>query len=65
MLALSRRVGEELVIVVDNEQIRVKVLEIRGNHVKFGVAAPKHKEIRRENKLDTEFRRRWGSDGDR
>ncbi len=37
MLVLSRRPGEEIVI---NGNIRVTVVEIRGNQVRIGITAP-------------------------
>ena len=38
MLALSRKKGEALVI---NNNIEVTILEIKGDQVKIGIAAPK------------------------
>lgn len=38
MLALTRKKGEALVI---NNNIEVTVLEIRGDQIKIGIAAPK------------------------
>jgi carbon storage regulator len=38
MLALTRKKGESLVI---NNNIEVTVLEIRGDQIKLGIAAPK------------------------
>lgn len=38
MLALSRKVGESIVI---NNDIEVTILEIKGDQVKVGIAAPK------------------------
>lgn len=45
MLALSRKKGESLVI---NNTIEVTVLEIRGDQVKIGIAAPKEVPIYRK-----------------
>lgn len=38
MLALTRKKGESLVI---NNDIEITILEIRGDQVKIGIAAPK------------------------
>jgi carbon storage regulator len=45
MLVLSRKSGETVVI---GEDIRVTVLEIRGNSVKLGFTAPREVALRRE-----------------
>jgi carbon storage regulator len=37
MLVLSRRTGEEIVI---DEQIRIVVAAVQGNHVRLGICAP-------------------------
>jgi carbon storage regulator len=44
MLVLSRRSGETVVI---GDEIRVTVLEIRGNSVKLGLEAPREVPLRR------------------
>lgn len=38
MLALSRKIGESIVI---NNDIEITILEIKGDQVKVGIAAPK------------------------
>jgi carbon storage regulator len=48
MLVLSRRRGEELVI---GDDVRVRVLEIRGNVVKLGFTAPDDVRIQRHEVL--------------
>lgn len=48
MLVLSRRRGEELVI---GDDVRVRVLEIRGNVVKLGFDAPLDVRIQRQEVL--------------
>ncbi|WP_026506413.1 carbon storage regulator CsrA [Butyrivibrio sp. MC2013] len=45
MLALSRKKNEAIII---NNNIQVTVLEIRGDQVKLGIAAPKEIPIYRE-----------------
>ncbi len=45
MLALSRRVGETIVI---NDNIEVTVLSVAGDQVKLGLAAPKSVPIYRK-----------------
>ena len=44
MLILARRKNETIVI---DENIRVTVLEVRGNQIKIGIDAPKEVNIRR------------------
>lgn len=45
MLVLSRRIGESLRI---NDEIVVTVFNVRGGQVRFGIAAPRHVEVHRE-----------------
>jgi len=45
MLVLSRKVGEEIII---GDNIRVKVLSIRGNQIRLGFTAPENVMIHRE-----------------
>jgi carbon storage regulator len=45
MLILSRKVGEEVAI---GNNIRLTVVEIRGNFVRLGLTAPKQISIRRQ-----------------
>lgn len=45
MLALSRKLGESIVIGKD---IKVSILEIKGDQVKIGIDAPKNVTIYRE-----------------
>jgi carbon storage regulator len=44
VLVLTRKVDESIII---GNQIRVSILEIRGNHVKLGVDAPKDISVNR------------------
>ena len=45
MLALSRKKGEAIVL---NNDIEVTVLDIKGDHVKIGISAPKSVPIYRK-----------------
>lgn len=45
MLALTRKKGESLVV---NNNIEITVLEVRGDQVKIGIAAPKNVPIYRK-----------------
>lgn len=45
MLALSRKIGESIVI---NNDIEITILEIKGDQVKVGIAAPKSVPIYRK-----------------
>ncbi len=60
MLALSRKKNEAIIV---NNNIEITVLEIRGDQVKIGIAAPKevpiyrkevYLQIQQENKAATE-----------
>lgn len=46
MLVLTRSVGERLII--KDGEIRLNVLEVKGNQVRIGIDAPKHISIHRE-----------------
>jgi carbon storage regulator len=48
MLVLTRRVGEEVLIAND---IRVRVLEVRGHQVRLGITAPPSVHVAREELL--------------
>lgn len=45
MLILTRRAGETLVI---GDDVRVKVLEVKGQQVRIGVTAPREVAVHRE-----------------
>lgn len=45
MLVLSRRNGESIVV---GDDIVITVLEIRGDHVRLGVSAPRNVQVHRE-----------------
>lgn len=45
MLILSRRINETMII---NDDIKVTILEIKGNQVRIGIDAPHHIEVHRE-----------------
>ena len=52
MLILSRKPGDSLMI---NEDVEIKVIEVNGDKVKIGVAAPKEvKILRKELSLTVE-----------
>jgi len=46
MLVLTRSTGERLII--NNGEIKLSVLEVKGNQVRLGVEAPRHVTIHRE-----------------
>lgn len=46
MLVLTRSVGERLVI--NNGEIKLNVLDIKGNQVRIGIDAPRHIIVHRE-----------------
>lgn len=46
MLVLTRSVGERLFI--QNGEIKIQVLEVKGNQVRIGIEAPKNISIHRE-----------------
>ena len=50
MLVLTRSVGERL-FILDGE-IKIQVLEVKGNQVRIGIEAPKHIAIHREEVFD-------------
>ena len=46
MLILSRRIGET--IVINNQEINIRVIEIRGNQVRLGIQASRDIPVHRE-----------------
>ncbi len=48
MLILARKTGEAIAI---NDDITIKILEIKGGQVKLGIEAPRHVAIHREEVL--------------
>lgn len=50
MLVLTRSVGERLFI--QDGEIKIQVLEVKGNQVRIGIDAPKHITIHREEVFD-------------
>lgn len=53
MLALTRRVGESLIIELPTgEEIRVTVTSLNGNQVRLGTAAPREIKVSREEIRD-------------
>lgn len=60
MLILTRRIGESLVI---GDDVRITVLDVKGNQVRIGVYAPKEVSVHREEvyaKIQAEQGRRLG-----
>ena len=49
MLVLTRKVGEEILI---GDKITIKVIEVSGNKVKLGIAAPVDMRIYRQEILE-------------
>ena len=49
MLVLTRKVDQPVII---NENIQIRVLEIRGNRVRLGIVAPADVSIKRQETLD-------------
>lgn len=50
MLVLTRSIGERLFI--QDGEIKIQVLEVKGNQVRIGIDAPKHIAIHREEVFD-------------
>ncbi|MGM0642052.1 MAG: carbon storage regulator [Thermotogota bacterium] len=59
MLILSRKIGEDIIIKLDNKTVKIKLLEDQMGHIKLGFNAPKeikiyrgelYEEIVKENK---------------
>lgn len=50
MLVLTRCVGERLII--NDGEIQLNVLEVKGNQVRIGINAPKHVSVHREEIYD-------------
>ena len=46
MLALSRKIGESIIIM--DGQIEIKVLDVQGSQVRLGIAAPRDVSVDRE-----------------
>ncbi|MDY0397187.1 carbon storage regulator CsrA [Desulfuromonas thiophila] len=49
MLVLTRKLGEGILI---GEDIRLQIVEIKGNTVRLGIDAPRHKKIYRQELYD-------------
>lgn len=52
MLALTRRVGETIVIGEGPDEVRMTIVEILGGHVRLGFDAPRHIQINRSEVVD-------------
>ncbi|CAK9888080.1 MULTISPECIES: carbon storage regulator CsrA [Pseudomonas] len=44
MLVIGREIGE---IIAIDDHIKIKVLSVEGNTVRFGISAPRHVEVHR------------------
>ncbi|MBI1348112.1 carbon storage regulator [bacterium] len=53
MLVLTRRTDES--ILIGDEEVVVRILEIRGNRVRIGIEAPANVSIRRDEAPPREF----------
>jgi len=45
MLVVSRKVGQSIIVA---DQIKITVIEIRGNQIRLGIEAPKEVPVQRE-----------------
>jgi carbon storage regulator len=61
MLVLSRKAKEEICI---GDDIRVMVIEIRGDKVRLGIAAPRDTPVHRHEVYETIKRELDGTDSD-
>ncbi len=50
MLVLTRSVGERLII--NNGEIKLSILEVKGNQVRIGIDAPRNVSVHREEIFD-------------
>ncbi|MCY4200098.1 MAG: carbon storage regulator CsrA [Gammaproteobacteria bacterium] len=53
MLILTRRLGESVLI---GDQIRVKVLSVRGAQVRLGIDAPRDVQVNRDEVVDPDLK---------
>ncbi len=53
MLILTRRLGESVLI---GDQIRVKVLSVRGAQVRLGIDAPRDVQVNRDEVVEPDLR---------
>jgi carbon storage regulator len=61
MLVLSRKVNQEICI---GDDIRVMVIEIRGDKVRLGIAAPRETPVHRHEVYDAIKREQESTDSD-
>lgn len=52
MLVLSRKRNDEIVIGEGADQVKVMVIEIRGDKVRLGIEAPQHVPVHRKEVYD-------------
>lgn len=62
MLILTRRVGETVVV---GDDVTVTVLGVKGNQVRWGISAPKHVAVHREEIYERIKHEGAGKSGDR
>jgi len=58
MLILTRRLGESVLI---GDQIRVKVLSVRGAQVRLGIDAPRDVQVNRDEVVDPDLKDERGA----
>ena len=46
MLVLTRSIGERLII--NNGEVKISILEVKGNQVRLGIDAPRNVSVHRE-----------------
>lgn len=50
MLVLTRSIGERLII--NNGEVKISILEVKGNQVRLGIDAPRNVSVHREEIFD-------------
>ena len=52
MLIISRKPNQDILIGDGEEQITLRVIEVRGESVRLGISAPKHVPVHRQEVYD-------------